>query len=408
MINQTIRLAAGILASTLIISGTPVEAMAATPAEATKYITGGTYSFSAGAHSAINEAVVLFEEDEEDDYFYADGETDVTENDAPIVADPEEELEVEEEAVEDKSEPADEYANIAITQVSAYLNVRKEPNADADVVGKLYNNCAANILEVVGDWYKIESGNVEGYISSKYVVVGDEKLCKEAAVVTGKITTNSLRLRKKASTSSGIHTILAKGNKVEILSDNVDGWYKINYKSYTGYISADYVKVSTTYNYGETREEEKERLKKEAEEERRKEEAKKDKNSSNKNSSNKVYKEPEGSGRQDVVDYALQFVGNRYKWGGESLTNGVDCSGFVMKVYEKFGIDLPHSSYDMRKVGKKVSKSDLRKGDIICYSGHVAIYIGNGRIVHASNKKDGIKITKNYKYKRVITIRRVL
>ena len=113
------------------------------------------------------------------------------------------------------------------------------------------------------------------------------------------------------------------------------------------------------------------------------------------------YKDPTGKDGQAVIDYALQFVGNKYVWGGESLTKGVDCSGFVMKVYEKFGIKLPHSSYKLRKVGKAVKASDLQPG-------HVALYIGNGKIVHAANKKDGIKISNNYKYKKVLAIRRVL
>ncbi len=111
---------------------------------------------------------------------------------------------------------------------------------------------------------------------------------------------------------------------------------------------------------------------------------------------------------EDIVDYALQFVGNRYVYGGTSLTNGTDCSGFVMRVYEAFGYDLPRSSYYQRSAGRSVSADEIQPGDIVCYSGHVAIYIGDGKIVHASNARDGIKISDNWQYRTVLSIRRIL
>ena len=111
---------------------------------------------------------------------------------------------------------------------------------------------------------------------------------------------------------------------------------------------------------------------------------------------------------EDIVEYALQFVGNKYVYGGTSLTNGTDCSGFVMRVYEAFGYSLPRSSSSQRSAGVSVSAEEIQPGDIVCYSGHVAIYIGNGAIVHASNARDGIKITEDYEYKTVLSIRRIL
>lgn len=111
---------------------------------------------------------------------------------------------------------------------------------------------------------------------------------------------------------------------------------------------------------------------------------------------------------EDIVAYALQFVGNKYVYGGTSLTNGIDCSGFVMRVYEAFGFNLPRSSYSQRSVGREVSIDEMQPGDIICYRGHVAIYMGDGKIVHASNAKDGIKVSDRYDYKKVITVRRIL
>ena len=111
---------------------------------------------------------------------------------------------------------------------------------------------------------------------------------------------------------------------------------------------------------------------------------------------------------EDIVEYALQFVGNRYVYGGSSLTNGTDCSGFVMRVYEEFGYSLPRSSYYQRSAGRAVSAEEIQPGDIVCYSGHVAIYMGNGQIVHASNERDGIKVSDNWQYRKVLSIRRIV
>ena len=126
--------------------------------------------------------------------------------------------------------------------------------------------------------------------------------------------------------------------------------------------------------------------------------------SSSSSSSNVSYN-PTG---QSVVNYACQFVGNPYVWGGTSLTNGADCSGFIMSVYAKFGVSLPQSSAAMAGCGRGVSYSEAMPGDIICYAGHVAIYMGGGQIVHASNARDGIKISGNAAYRPIVAGRRVL
>jgi len=381
MINKGVRLTAGLLVAALLVTTVPAEVFAGQTVESTNYITGTSYSFSAGAHSAIGETVVL--EDTTDDELYAG----IEENEAPVVA-----------------EPANPYANIAIANVNEYLNIRAEANPEAEVLGKLYNNGAATVLETLDGWYKVTSGNVTGYVSADYVVVGDEALCKEVSQRVGTIVDEAVRLRKEASTECDVLTLLAMYNKVTVLDESLDGWYKVQYGSYIGYIVKGYVAVETVYNYAESREEEAARLAAEAEERRRQEEAKKQQQAS---ASNKKYNAPAGSNGQSVVDYAVQFVGNPYVWGGTSLTNGTDCSGFVMRVYEAFGVSLPRSSYQQRSVGYAVSASDVQPGDIICYSGHVAIYIGGGKIVHASNRKDGIKISNNWQYKQVLAIRRI-
>ena len=118
-----------------------------------------------------------------------------------------------------------------------------------------------------------------------------------------------------------------------------------------------------------------------------------------------------GSG-SSVADYATQFVGNPYVYGGTSLTNGADCSGFVQSVYANFGVSLPRTSYDQMNVGTEVSYSEAQPGDLICYGGHVAIYLGGGRIVHASNSAPypagGIKISDNAAYRTILSVRRVM
>ncbi|MDD3186713.1 MAG: C40 family peptidase [Anaerostipes sp.] len=109
-----------------------------------------------------------------------------------------------------------------------------------------------------------------------------------------------------------------------------------------------------------------------------------------------------------VAAFAQRFVGNPYVWGGTNLNSGADCSGFVGAVYKRFGYNLPRSSSSLRTAGKKVSANNMQPGDLVCYSGHVAMYIGNGKIVHASSKKTGIKISDNYRYRSVVAIRRIV
>ncbi|MCU6763836.1 C40 family peptidase [Blautia ammoniilytica] len=129
--------------------------------------------------------------------------------------------------------------------------------------------------------------------------------------------------------------------------------------------------------------------------------------SSDSSSSSSSSSSGSGSG-SSVVNYATQFVGNPYVWGGTSLTGGADCSGFVQSVYANFGVSLPRTSYEQQNAGTEVSYADAQPGDLICYGGHVAIYMGNGQIVHASNAKDGIKISNNAAYRTITSVRRLV
>lgn len=307
------------------------------------------------------------------------------------------------------------YVGVAIAQVDNYVNVRAEANAESEVLGKLYDDSAATVLETTEDgWYKITSGSVTGYVKCEYVVVGDEELAREVSTRYATVTTQTLNVRMEPATDAKIITQLPEGDDFVVIDESMymDGWVIVTTSEGEGYVSTEYVELWTEFVTAESKEEEAARLKKE-EEERRKAAAaaeaarRKKEQQAAAGSSSENYASAGDSNGQAVVDYACQFVGNPYVYGGTSLTNGADCSGFVMSVYAAFGVSLPHSSKSMRNVGYEVSTSEMQPGDIICYSGHVAIYVGNDTIVHASNAREGIKYTSPAAYKSIICVRRI-
>lgn len=309
-----------------------------------------------------------------------------------------------------------EFSNLVIAQVNNYVNVRSDASEDSEVVGKLYDKSVGTYLSEKDGWYEINSGNVTGYVKAEFCVTGNDaiELAKQVGTRIATVTTTTLKVREEASTESTVLGLVPIEEELSVVEEN-DGWVKVDIEEGYGWVSMEYVSMRTDFVKAESKEEEEARLAKE-EEERRKAQAaasansKKPEASGNKNYNSASSYIPAGGGSASgnaVAQFALQFKGNPYVWGGTSLTNGADCSGFVMSVYKNFGVSLPHSSTADRNVGSGVgSLAEAQPGDIICYSGHVGIYIGGNQIVHASTSKTGI-IVSNASYRNILAIRRI-
>ncbi len=328
------------------------------------------------------------------------------------------------------------YANIAIAQVDNYVYIRESATADSEYVGKLYNNSAATILESVeaedGTWLKIKSGDVTGFVKSEFVVQNDENLAREVSRRLAKVETQTLYVREEATTESDVIDMIPAGDDLTVIDESTaaQGWVKVTCNAGEGFVSMDYVSLSTDFTVAESKEAEIARLAREEEEKRKAQEAAKkateaaaavqrrqqEQQQAQAAASSETaaaepapaqsYAAPSGSGGGAVVAYGQQFVGNPYVYGGSSLTKGTDCSGFVMSTYSAFGVNLPHSSSALRNVGYGVSREEIQPGDIVCYSGHVGLYAGNGKLLHASTYRTGITYS-NVDYKKILAIRRI-
>lgn len=287
------------------------------------------------------------------------------------------------------------YTNLGISNVSDYLNVRNGAGTEHKIVGKMPGNCACEIISEENGWYKIKSGDVEGYVFGEYILTGYSANVKAMESMSTELYVNCdiLNVRQEPSTSCDVATSVAMGEYLEIIEE-LDGWYKVDINNLTGYVSADYVNkvntlptaveivevvAATTYHNNNN-------------------------NNSGSSSSNSVpnmtYTNLDSTVSQtavDLINYGMQFLGNPYVHGGSSLTNGTDCSGFVMLVFQQFGYSLPRSSSAYLSAGTVIPVDQAKPGDIFLYNyngviGHVGIYIGNGQLMHASTPSQGIKI----------------
>ena len=363
-------------------------------------------------------------------------------------AEPDEEIYIDGVKMEAVHRVPSPYENLGIANVNNYVNIRSGPSTDYKVVGKLYNGCVANILGWEGDWVKIQSGNLDvGYIKAQYLLIGwdaEDKIaeyCDRIATVTCSV----LNVRKGMGTNYGIYDKLPRGESYYV-AEEYDEWVKIilgqddsTGREITGYVFKEYVDIEYEFQYAITIEEEKariaaeeaarkaeeERLRKLAEEEaaRKKAEEEAAKKKAEAEAARKLLEEQAALAtdaaklRSEIAAYAVQFVGNPYVWGGTSLTNGADCSGFVQSVYKQFGYKLPRVSKDQAVRAGYMDvvpdKEHLLPGDLIFYANekgvvdHVAMYIGDGMIVHAASKKKGIIIAK-YTMRTPVSARRVV
>ncbi|MBR1599657.1 MAG: C40 family peptidase [Lachnospiraceae bacterium] len=350
---------------------------------------------------------------------------------AEISAEPSTEIETKEVKVE---------SNQVVANIDSYLNIREEASEDGEVVGKFYNGNVGDVVEKGDEWSLVSSGNAYGYVNNDYLLFGSdaEDYIKNNCDQVARVAADTINVRAEESTDSEVLDLKDQGDALTVLGQE-NGWYKVAVNDETtGYVSGDYVYIDYIYETAVTIEEEQAaeaarqaELEQQAAEAQAAEQAvtetqtqtavqqtteapateaateapKKEKKETvestdvvvkeEKTATETVKQESASASGQAVADYAVQFVGNPYVYGGTSLTNGADCSGFVQSVYAHFGYSLSRTAASQAGDGTAVSLDSLQPGDLIFYHGygHVAIYIGGGQVVHASNPESGIKIS---------------
>lgn len=237
-----------------------------------------------------------------------------------------------------------EYLDMAFANVTSFLYVRSEPTKESEYVGNLYPGYAAKITGPVGEWTAVESGDVTGYVKTEYILTGAEAQTYAENLVT------EAQQEGKEEAEAFTYAVSRKSEEAQMTQE----------------VQGNVQQTETT----------------------------------------EVSAQPASNG-QVIVDYACQFIGNPYVWGGTSLTDGADCSGFVQSVFAHFGISLPRTTYDQINAGVEVSYDQAMTGDLICYDGHIGIYIGNGQIVNAQNPEQGIGISPAT-YTTILSVRRIV
>lgn len=285
-----------------------------------------------------------------------------------------------------------QFENIVVCNTS-YLNVRTGTSTDStqNICGKFLKGSGAELLDTVtaedgSTWYVIRSGDIgKGYVKADYCLTGTaaREMALEYATLTARIKTDGLNVRSAPSMDSSVWTQVTTGQAYPVI-DQLDGWVEIDLESSDddkAYISTSNGYVELTYGLSEAMK----------------------------------YSPAEEANRfrQRIVDYACRFIGNPYVWGGTSLTNGCDCSGFVQSVLKHYGIYIERTSADQAHNGSRVTSDRMRPGDLVFYANssgtvnHVGMYIGDGYIVNAASRRAGIKIYK-WNYRTPVAIRDVI
>lgn len=274
------------------------------------------------------------------------------------------------------------YTNLGIANVENNLNIRAVPAEDGKLVGKLPKNAACEVIDSDGVWAHIKSGKVEGYVSCEFLLTGLQAKWKAEELVSAiaTVTTDALKVRAEANTESEVITLVPNGEELEV-AEAGDEWIKVYLDDEEVFVSAEYVRVDAKLETAITMTE-------------------------------LLYGQGVSDVRVDLCQYAKEFLGNPYVWGGTSLTNGADCSGYVLSIFKKYGVSLPHSSRAQANCGTTITLSEARPGDLIFYGNgqninHVAIYIGGGQVIHASNPRTGIRIS-NATYRSPVKVVRIL
>lgn len=274
------------------------------------------------------------------------------------------------------------YTNLGIANVENNLNVRAIPGEDGRLVGKLPKDAACEVLESDGEWAHIQSGKVDGYVSCEYLLTGVQAKHRAEELVTtiATVTADSLKVRAEANADSEVITMVPNGEQLEVAASEGD-WVRVYLDDEEVFVFAEFVQVDARLNTAITMTE-------------------------------LLYGQGVSDVRVDLCQYAKEFLGNPYVWGGISLTKGADCSGFVLSVYKKYGVSLPHSSRAQANCGTKITLAEAQPGDLVFYGNgqtinHVAIYIGGGQVIHASNPKTGIRIS-NVTYRTPLKVVRIL
>ena len=348
-------------------------------------------------------------------------EEEITDEETPIPDDTES---IDEETAQmeiSQEEEENEYADLAIANVDHYVNVRTEPSTDGTIVGKIYSGAVAHILSVVdgenGEWFQVVSGNVEGYTKAEYFFYGDAaaEVIDDYVARYATVLADRLNVRSNPGTEFSRVGYINKGERVQILEDQGE-WLKVQYtESVIGFVSAEYVTVSEEFVYAKTLEEEAQEraaAKALAERQRQTETQAAENTVINVTPPDTTYT-TNGELRQAIVDFAMQFLGNKYVHGGKTLEGGTDCSGFTSLIYAEFGYSLsrtPEGQY--AGAGRSIDYSEIQPGDIICYGSkgkctHVAIYIGDGQIIHSANPRKGVVIYQA-DYDTILGIRNVI